>query len=448
MGKNIAYHCTHCGRDFEAEERDIVECPGCYWSTSVHRRDDVSAAASSEAPKPESGPKISLRIPSALLKTLTLLAAAFVLIWLLVLTLPRLQSVLSQRASAKSKPAAENVPESGSRKPAVQAPGGSASAPAAQPLSPEDQQVLERRVTLDPAREPDAAEKAVLDQSVPFRTGLNEQLPSPAWTLENYKQMLDEQQRFYKITFARSYRNKLEDLFKTAYLPAQEAFMAGDLLKARDLWVQSLAFPLYSTDIRKHRGVALTMLRPLITDTLSKIGALNEMAVSQNLRGQEQAISQAYQDFRDKLARKAWKEALRAADDLNSRINTLEQAAAQEVTAPPYAPSASAIDGDIQATLADILTPSHPAITDLQPMREDIARKRQVALGYLPESSAEQTALYEQALEKIAARDWSGARELLNKIYFPAALVQDARAKMSVLDKLESSSLESGGGSR
>ena len=37
--KLVQYLCTHCGRRFEAEEKEIVECPGCYWSTSVKRED-------------------------------------------------------------------------------------------------------------------------------------------------------------------------------------------------------------------------------------------------------------------------------------------------------------------------------------------------------------------------------------------------------------------------
>jgi hypothetical protein len=217
-----------------------------------------------------------------------------------------------------------------------------------------------------------------------------------------------------------------------------DAFLAGDLMKARDLWVASLAFPLYSQDVRKHRGVALTMLRPLINDTLSKIGALNEMIVEQNFRTREEAITAGYAQFREKLNARAWAEAIDIAGKAEKDMDELDKLAAQESAAPDYTNTAG-VDQDILATLVDIRTPSRPAVADMRALRADIDAKKQLAESFLPERVQEQAAAYDKALSLIASKNWKEAREQLEQIRFPLPLAQDAQAKIQVIEKLEKS---------
>ena len=33
----IEYACGHCGHRFESEENDALECPSCFWSTSLRK---------------------------------------------------------------------------------------------------------------------------------------------------------------------------------------------------------------------------------------------------------------------------------------------------------------------------------------------------------------------------------------------------------------------------
>lgn len=40
--------CTHCGRRFEAEEKEVMECPGCFWSTSVREENEMDKKGHAE----------------------------------------------------------------------------------------------------------------------------------------------------------------------------------------------------------------------------------------------------------------------------------------------------------------------------------------------------------------------------------------------------------------
>ena len=81
--KLIPYVCTHCGRRFEAEEKGILECPGCFWSTSVKKEEELREQKEKK-PSAEKGPppqkSFSMPISAQRLKTLflgvTLLALA------------------------------------------------------------------------------------------------------------------------------------------------------------------------------------------------------------------------------------------------------------------------------------------------------------------------------------------------------------------------------------
>ena len=50
---------------------------------------------------------------------------------------------------------------------------------------------------------------------------------------------------------------------------------------------------------------------------------------------------------------------------------------------------------------------------------------------------------YEEALALIKTGNWPEAKEILKKIEYPETLAQDARAKIKILDKLTSASLDS-----
>lgn len=447
------YLCTHCGKRFETEEREIIECPGCFWSTSV--KPDSGNAAVQKSPlnslKPEPSVKRpSLALPAVrfqfnagkILKPLAL-AAVLLLVLFLAVSLMRSGIFLKQNRSGEkteiSAPQDRDQVRDALSGGALTAPGAVSSAG----LSAEDQAVLSRREALEASAEPSSEMAALLSREASFQSGSVQRLPSKSWTEESFSQMLFEQERAYKVTFPRSYRNKIMDLFRTQYLPGAAAFEAGDLLTARNGWVNALAFPLYSQDPMRHRGVALTMLRPFINDTLSKIGALNTMLVETQLRDQEAEISRDYQALKALISSRSWPEAWQTADRLQKKISGFEQSVTPDSSAPPYPESIRHIDRDIGATLMDILTPPTPPIGNLVPISEDLKTKKAVLETLLPERRQEQAKIYEDGLSRIQTGDFEGAEAALEKVRFPRALAEDAAAKIEVLRKMKNQNLDS-----
>jgi len=429
MSNLTRYHCTHCGRHFEAEAAETVECPGCLWSSSV-KPEDFSAPAKKILENSGRESEKSLHFvqrPVLLGLLLVLIGIGLVWFWVSQNRFPArtisadILSPDTEESSLKTDPSLdpyERLPE-------------------------EDRAVLDRRVDIRAEGALSEAESKILELNASYRTGLVEKLPSPAWTLENFREMIAAQEKFYKMPFPRSYKKKLEALFREKYLPAVEAFAGGNLREARDAWVGSLAFPLYSQDIQKHRGVALTMLRPLITDVLSKIGAINVALVEQEIRVEEQAMSRDYQNLRGLLAEESWQEALEAIEALEQRMNLLEKEHPPVSAAPPYPPDAAFIDAHIGASLQDLLTVQSPAIADLGPIREDLKKKRAVAEGRIPERLRIRTEAYERGIRSMEAGNWQEAADSFRRVDAPPDLAQDARGKIEVLERLIGNSFDS-----
>ncbi|MBI3314099.1 MAG: zinc ribbon domain-containing protein [Candidatus Omnitrophica bacterium] len=422
------YICTNCQHRFEAEEKENLECPNCLWSTSLKKEEELKAEeTASRSGIPSSFNKTPFNPASlaSLWPKLRLFLTIAVLLGILVLAGLFGISLLKKIASGIDKKSPKETIE-------IQ----TAPTTGVHLLSEEEKAALYRKVELSATREISEEEKQILAARVSFETGIIEKLPSQTWTLENFQQVIAEQENFYKIPLPGSYKKKLEDVFKKHYLPAAEAFKAGDLLKARDEWVEALAFPVYGDDIRKHRGVVLTMLRVFINDTLSKIGAINGTLVEKTIREKEQALSRGYQELGELLNKSSWPEALTKAQEIEKILQELGRPEISKESAPPYPAGVRQVDADIQATLYNILTSPAPSVVDLTPIEHDILAKKQVIQGLLPESLASAEKVYEEALELIRGKKWTEAEEKLKGLNYPPSLVKDAQEKVKVLKKL------------
>ena len=438
--KKVKYICSHCGRRFEAEEREIVECPGCFWSTSVGKDDGSVKTASAPAPQAARGNQegakfapINISFPSLPLKPLAvLLLIASLAAALYFFNLPaRLAGLLpkksiSVRGPVETSPAQPGVAES-------------AAPPAApsQGFSQEDTAVLERDISAQITGELSPPEKTSLEREASLTTGLVERLPAAAWTRQTYESMITEQEKNFKISLPRSYRKKLIELFEAEYLPAAQAFEQSRLLEARDGWVRSLAFPLYSEDLRKHRGVALTMLRPFINDTLSKVGVLNNLLREKALRGMEEGLNQRYAQFRQNLLEQKWDIAIDLGKALEAELVSYEQKAFSADGPPPYPAEIAKVDQDIGFTLSELLKAPDPTVADVGGMLQDVRIKNQIADARASGGMDGQISLYKSALDLIKTGNQSQAAEELRKIQSPPALVQDSREKLQVLGKTQ-----------
>lgn len=307
-------------------------------------------------------------------------------------------------------------------------------------LSPQEKEALSHEVTIPSDRAPDPGEQGILDRSVSFQTGWTEKLPSAVWTLEQYQKMIADQEAFYKMPFARSYKKKLEELFKAKYLAASDAFAKGDVLAARNLWVESLAFPLYSQDLKKHRAVALTMFRPFINDTLSKVSAMNQSVVDRVKKSREQALSVEYQKLTGWIAQKKWTEALTVIAQMISEVDQLRKNAMPQEAPPPYSAAFGTIDLDLQRPLMDLMSPTPSSTADLQPLQQDLVEKKEVIETFTEAYLQKALAIYQTALGLIRDKEWQAAAEALGSIQGPQTLQQDAAGKIAILQKITKNS--------
>lgn len=434
---SYSFICDHCGKRFELEVPEARECPFCFWSSSVKREDAKGAekrsvfhpsreAAAKAAPQKSSG---NLKFLFRVLLFLVLLAAAGFLAYK-GYKLYRSSSLPSWK-SLTIKPPKDTASD-----------GKTAPDPLAL-LSPEEKEMLSREVTVPADRAPDPGEQAILGRAVPFQTGWTENLPSPVWTLEQYQKMITAQEAFYRMPFARSYKKKLEELFKAKYLPAVAAFEKGDVLAARNLWVESLAFPLYSTDLKKHRAVALTMLRPFINDTLSKVSAINQSLVDKGKKSREEALVAEYQKLVGLTAQKKWPEALAMIPPMTQEVDLLRKNAVPQEAPPSYPASFGTIDLDLQRALMDLMSPRPTSTADLQPLQQDLVEKKEVIETFTEEYLKNATEVYRSALGLIRDKKWQEAAQTLGSIQGPQALQQDAAGKIAILGKIAGRTLDS-----
>ena len=427
------YVCDHCGKKFELETPEAKECPFCFWSSSVKREDVLNSekkgalSSASKTSKNAAGRTLSGNFSRNVIYLLRML-----LIFVLFVGAGFL-AYKGYKLFVASSFHGANLFSIKPQKDVKESPHSVAQGAAA--LSAPERAVLSRELAISADRTPAPEEQSILGRAVPFQTGAVEKLPSAAWTLERYQKMIADQEAFYKMPFARSYKKKLEALFKTKYLAATEAFAKGDVLLARNLWVESLSFPLYSQDLKKHRAVALTMLRPFINDTLSKVSAMNQSLVDRGKRVKEEVLSHGYQQLNGLIAQKKWTEALAQIGTMTSEVDELRKSTKPQGV-PPYPAAFGAIDVDLQRPLMDLMTPNPSSTADLQPLQQDLVEKKEVLETFTEAYLKNAEAIYHSALGLIHEEKWQDAAQVLGSIQGPPALQQDAAEKAAILGKL------------
>ena len=433
------YACTHCGHKFEDEEKDILECPKCFWSSSVKKEEDLTDPLEGISSSPYQPASSKKQFPAVPWKqggiVLFLILLALGLAWFAM----QIPSIISNmKPETKTILAPDDDYDAG----AVEEESSLNSS--SDLLTQADRNILERRITLSANRSLSAAEQAIVQKRAPFETGFVERLPSQPWTLNNFRTMIHEQEVFYKIKLPGSYKKKLIRLFEAKYVPGDEAFKQGDLLQARNNWVEALGFPQYSDSIQRHRGVALTMLKPFITDTLSKIGAINSALVEKVVREKERAISEGYARLVGHVDAGEWEAAGREVDNLKRWIQEFSNPKALVVGPPPYPPGIRLVDRDIQGTLFEVMQSSTPAVADLEPLKQDVHAKDKVIQSFVPASLAKIQSRYNEAYDAISRQSWVEAIQKFQTADLPAAFDDDVKQKIEVLQRLQKSNLDSG----
>ncbi len=423
---HIQYYCTHCTHRFSGEDKDVVECPKCFWSSSVKKASEVDLLAKTKHTK------------KAESKTLKKSGKGIFLFLFLGLTgiglfffFTKSESPSDHRKVVSSEIVASDLLKN-AKNVAKPLP-----AEVVQPeISQEELAFLSSKLTYE-----EIVEKLEIDPSlkkgVSFNLGLVEKLPSQPWGLEQFEDMIEQQEASYKVPLTKSYKKKLKEQFETYYLVGKQSFEAGDYLRSRDEFVKTLAFPIYANDIKRHRGIALTILRPFINDTLSKIGALNTMLVDKNLRSIEAQIQSEYQSLLQLIEAKSWDESMKKIKMIQAMMNDLQSKKLNEMRAPDYPQPLIGLDPSIGASLADILQPSQTLLSDLNPLNQDLVKKYSKIESLSEPFLKKQLEKYNRAASAFDEKAWFDGQNLLNEMKDPSFLAEKAKEKLKKMQELK-----------
>ena len=413
--------CMHCGNHFEGQPSDSVICPKCSWSTSV-RKETETLKTSAEFPRPEFSRSVTATSETPVSRGLWAWAGGMILILLLAGI-----SLFAFHHLKKQNEILKKIESKNAQVIAAQAPELE--------IAPEQREILDRAVSIPMEGPVTDQEKEILTPRFNFRSQGAQGIPTPPWNEKEFEAFLKAQQAQYRMTFEWSYHRKLAQLFKQHYLPATQAFEAKNPLKARDEWIRSLAFPVYENDIRKHRGVALTMLRPFINDTLAKIGSMNASLTGSGLYALEEKAKTSYDALADLLAKQSWEEANAKLLELKNQIAETEKLP-PAANPPPLPKETALVDQDIREVLLAQVAPAQTSAPDWAALRAELAAKENVIQSHLPASLEAVSKQYESVLQLIKNKSWAEAKEELQRIEYPGELAQDAREKIKVLDQL------------
>ena len=401
--------CTHCGNHFEHEPAESLVCPKCFWSTSVKsEKEETATKTVALEPEPSRG---------------TWFWGGGVLFILLLVAV----SLFAVRHVKKQDEILQKIETKNAQVIATQAPELA--------LGPEQQAILERVVSLEPQRPLTDQEKEVFGPRFSLRSRGSLGIPTPPWNEKEFETFLKAQEAHFQVSLEWSYWRKLKQLFNQHYLPAAQAFEAKDFLKARDEWIRSLTFPVYGNDIRKHRGVVLTMLRSFVNDTLAKIGTMNASLVGSELYSAEGKVKGAYENLLELLEKQSWEEANAKVLELNGWVADAEKLP-KAVAPPPLPKEVAQVDSDIREVLLAQVSPTQSTVPDWDGLRQDLAAKEKAIRGRLPGTLEAASKQYESAVSLIKNKSWQEAREELEKIEYPEEFARDARDKIKVLDQL------------
>lgn len=434
----MKYKCLHCNHVFELGEKDFQRCPNCFWTTSLAAqgmkdRTEVESPLSSPAPAPA---KISFPMKKWLVKGAAALLGAGLLFAVLFFVVSNRERIWASWPKWLPLQASFSLPSLTAPK--------TASVPAPRPaklsrdpktiLSPEEWGELTRVFQLTIPRPLTPDEEEILKKQVSLPGSLTK-LPSLLmWTKDDFEQFLESEQKKRKIPIGFWYERQVKKTFRDHYLAAASAFKSGDYVQVRDELIRSLAFPVYQNNLERYRAVVLVMLRPFINDVLGKLAVLNQYLMNQTLASEAEAVYRAYQTLVPLLDLHEWEKAAPLISSLKQRAASFEGKTGQ-VPIPP-SPALSTVDPEIRAAIERETTPPEGTAVNLRALSVDLDLKEKVVRENMPEALTKVQKEYEDALQLLRNEKWGEAREQLRAVEYPPELVQDAKKKIALVDKL------------
>ncbi|HLD56635.1 MAG TPA: hypothetical protein VJA00_03350 [Candidatus Omnitrophota bacterium] len=422
----MKYRCTHCNHSFELAERDFQRCPNCFWTTSLVSLEEETEGAQSFKklePFPSSAPKSNF-VNAKLLIILLICAALGGLIGIFAVLRPSLPKF--------SFPIPFSVPEVLKQKP-KEVPRGKPTAPAVTFLSVEEKARLFAPFPITIPRQLTEDEEEILKKQVSPPKPISEKLQLSVWTKEEFEKTFESEQKKRKVYLGWAYERAVKKTFEKYYPSAVEAYEKGDHVSARDLFLKSLAFPIYRNDPRRHRAIALVILRPYLNDVIGKIAILNQYLMSQRLTTEVDSISRSYQALFPVLELQEWDRASQMMTDLKRQMDAFENRPSEEPV--DYGPSFVLLDPEIRTAIQIEAQPKPEAVVNLKTLTVDLNLKEKVVRQNKTEELLQVQKQYEEISRSLETGDLEAARDRLKGIEFPPELFDDARAKIALIDQ-------------
>ncbi|MBI3999210.1 MAG: zinc ribbon domain-containing protein [Candidatus Omnitrophica bacterium] len=424
----MKYRCSHCNHQFELSDREFQRCPNCFWTTSLVPLEGGSEKMPASDPAVHSASKSSPKrsMPKEFIFFLVALVGIGVFSFVLVQNWGRVQSVWP-KFSAQIQNQTPQKPESEKAIPKVK------SQEILKLLTSEEQAELVRPFQITIPRQLSEDEEAILKKQVSPPAKLAEKPKLTPWKKEDFEKMLETEQKQRQILLGWWYVRGVTKIFEDHYPPAVVAFEKDDYAKARELFIKSLAFPVYRNDVKLHRAVALVMLRPYINDVIGKIATLNQYLIGQTLATDAKAIFESYQALFPVLELQEWNRALELITGLKQKIAAFENHPQGSQTQYPSA--FGEIDAEIQSAIQAEAAPKPEGAVSLRAFVIDLDLKEKVVRQNTPEELSKVQKQYEQALQLLGEGNWQEAETALQSIEYPSELVADAKQKLALIEK-------------
>jgi hypothetical protein len=422
----MKYRCTHCHHHFELAERDFHRCPSCFWTTSlVSLEEDAEAPQSFKQPKPTSSstPKPNF-VNAKLLIILLVCAILGTLVGIFVALKPNLPKF--------SFPSHIPVPE------IVKQRVGDLSQPKSAPsevtfLNVDEKSQLTKPFQMTIPRQLIQDEEEILKKQISPSKSVSEKPKLSAWNKDDFEKTLEAEQKKRKVYLGWAYERAVGKTFEKNYPQAVEAYEKGDYALARDLFLKALAFPIYQNNLIRHRAVALVMLRPYLNDVIGKIALLNQYMTSEKLAADINSINQSYQELFSILDLQEWDKASQAIADLKRQIDAFEN---QPPEAPvDYGTAFGLLDPEIRSAVQMEAQSRPEAVANFKTMVVDLNLKEQIVRQNRPAVLLKVQKQSEEISRLLQAGDLEAARSGLKEVQFPPELIDDARAKIALIDQ-------------
>lgn len=428
----MKYRCSHCNHSFELAERDFQRCPNCFWTTSlVSLEENIETAFSArEAETPHfSISNSKRRFPTRqLVIFLFICAGLWVIVGIIAVTKPSFPKF--------SFPSHIPVPQIVRQRMGDIAPGHSekeSDAAVMTFLTPEEKTRLMKPFQVTIPRQLTDDEEEILKKHVSLPKSIPEKPKLLAWSKDDFETMFEAEQKKRKVYLGWAYGRAVKKVFEKYYPSAVKAYEKGDFRLARDLFLQSLTFPIYRNNPVRHRAVALVILRPFINDVIGKIAVLNQHLAIQKLNADINSINQSYQELFSVLDLQEWEKASRAIADLRRRIEAFENQPSDGRLDESF--FFGLLDPEIRTAIQIEAQPKPEAVADFKALLMDLNLKERVAR----QNTAEELLKVQKQCEEISRLLQEGnleaAREKLREIQFPPELVEDVRARIALIDQ-------------